>query len=131
MQVLFFIPVKATITKLRLTKEHHISSLGGPEGRINRVLKLHYEFVLNGKTYRGVDIGGHWEFSEVTFSGKPRGRPLYKGKMGIGDEITVYYQQGNPGVNTHRRHEFFGGLVTICLAQIFLLIAINIIRKWL
>jgi len=124
-----FPSIPGAITHLELVKEATISS-EFQESKEQIVLETSYSFEIDGRRYQGSFTGAAWRFRDGGFTGEPGETPLYEGKRGVGDPITVYYDPEDPQINRGRRGHL-DGVMLLLGAQAFLVTAIHLIRKWL
>lgn len=128
--ILFYTRAEGVITQLRVRQVATVSSDSGDCPTHNELF-MAYGFTVGDKYFTGEDEGSAFEYAKDPVSGEQLKQVLYQGKKKEGDAIPVYYNPANPKENSHRRFGFFGGLAFACLGQLFLVLALDLIDRWL
>ena len=109
---LSFRPTRARVISI----SRELEQWGDGDRYINHHFR--YEYTIDGKEYRGDSsedmIGYHTSFQ--------------KGDLKRGDSVKVYYDPQNPGDSRASRAGVHAGLFLVCFAQLFLALAIKLIR---
>ena len=125
--VLKFIPVEATITGFSAREVAAVSDYDFSQfGTVETILMVSYKFVIDGKVYSNTHDFGKGIFDRD----KIDQQPMYKGKK-VDQKITVYYNPEDPADNYLHRQFVLGGIITICCGQLFLVLTIHLINKWI
>lgn len=125
--VLKFKPVEATITGFSKQEVAAVSDYDFSDfGTVDIILMVSYKFEIDGEYFFNKQ-----DFARGSFEkDKTTSEPLYNGKK-LGEQITVYYNPDKPGENYLHRNFVLGGILTVCFGQLFLLLTIHLVNKWL
>lgn len=121
--VIRFKAVEAEISNISTRQVSAVSDYDFSEfGKVDNIIVVSYKFTVDGHHYRGTGEGG--------IDNRTNNDLLYDDDKKKGDKIIIYYNPDNPNENYLRRNYVLGGILVVVFGQLFFLLGLDLIDRW-